>query len=105
MAKTNDPKSPIEVYKDRAGDWRWRAVAKNGNVLADSGEGYRNYGDMRKALPSTFHILAFESIPVPPPADAIEVLQRKPEGIHPGMAAGADRIFPVLLHPFPQRRW
>jgi len=28
------------VYKDDAGEWRWRLKAANGKVLADSGEGY-----------------------------------------------------------------
>jgi uncharacterized protein YegP (UPF0339 family) len=30
----------FEVYEDRAGDWRWRLVHDNGNIIADSGEGY-----------------------------------------------------------------
>jgi uncharacterized protein len=29
-----------QVYEDDAGDWRWRLKADNGNILADSGEGY-----------------------------------------------------------------
>ena len=30
----------IEVYKDAEGQWRWRAKSNNGDILADSGEGY-----------------------------------------------------------------
>ncbi|WP_135829328.1 HVO_2922 family protein [Halorussus halobius] len=30
----------FEVYRDEAGKWRWRLVHDNGNVLADSGQGY-----------------------------------------------------------------
>ncbi|GGN22330.1 HVO_2922 family protein [Halarchaeum nitratireducens] len=30
----------FEVYTDAAGQWRWRLVHDNGNVIADSGEGY-----------------------------------------------------------------
>jgi uncharacterized protein YegP (UPF0339 family) len=30
----------FEVYKDRAGEYRWRLRHQNGNVIADSGEGY-----------------------------------------------------------------
>lgn len=30
----------FEVYEDNAGEWRWRLVATNGNIIADSGEGY-----------------------------------------------------------------
>ena len=29
-----------EVYQDAVGDWRWRAKAGNGEIVADSGEGY-----------------------------------------------------------------
>lgn len=32
----------IQVYRDRAGKWRWRLRAKNGLILADSGQGYAN---------------------------------------------------------------
>jgi len=31
----------FQIYKDKKGLWRWRAVASNGNVLADSGQGYK----------------------------------------------------------------
>jgi uncharacterized protein YegP (UPF0339 family) len=35
------PTEPIfQVYEDNAGEWRWRLVAPNGNIIADSGEGY-----------------------------------------------------------------
>jgi len=30
----------FEVYEDQAGQWRWRLVHRNGNIIADSGEGY-----------------------------------------------------------------
>lgn len=30
----------FEVYKDKAGEYRWRLVAPNGKSIADSGEGY-----------------------------------------------------------------
>lgn len=33
------------VYKDRAGYWRWRLVAANNRIVADSGEGYVNKQD------------------------------------------------------------
>lgn len=33
------------VYKDRTGYWRWRYVADNGRIIADSGEGYVNEAD------------------------------------------------------------
>ena len=30
----------VQVYRDSAGEWRWRKVAANGEPIADSGEGY-----------------------------------------------------------------
>jgi uncharacterized protein YegP (UPF0339 family) len=33
-------KATFEVYEDREGKWRWRLVHHNGNIIADSGEGY-----------------------------------------------------------------
>ena len=39
----------VELYKDVAGEWRWRLVAANGKIIADSGEGYRRRGGAVKA--------------------------------------------------------
>lgn len=30
----------LQIYRDRRGEYRWRFVAPNGNIIADSGEGY-----------------------------------------------------------------
>lgn len=30
----------IEVYEDTRGEWRWRIVAANGEIIGDSAEGY-----------------------------------------------------------------
>ena len=30
----------FELYKDRAGEYRWRLRHQNGQIIADSGEGY-----------------------------------------------------------------
>lgn len=44
-----DPKSPdtvidtgdrVEVFADDSGEWRWRRIAKNGDIVSVSGEGY-----------------------------------------------------------------
>ena len=46
----------LEVYKDSKHEWRWRLIARNGRIVADSGEGYsRRAGAIRaaKALFST----------------------------------------------------
>lgn len=35
-------KMKIEYYKDDAKEWRWRAIADNGKIVADSAEGYKH---------------------------------------------------------------
>ncbi len=40
----------FEVYEDNAGEWRWRLIHRNGNVLADSGEGYTRRHDAHRAV-------------------------------------------------------
>ena len=32
----------VLIYKDRSGEWRWKGLAGNKNIIAESGEGYRN---------------------------------------------------------------
>lgn len=34
-----------EVYKDAAGNWRWRRTASNGRIVGSSSEGYVNKSD------------------------------------------------------------
>jgi len=31
----------FEIYKDKSGEFRWRLVHTNGQVIANSGEGYK----------------------------------------------------------------
>jgi uncharacterized protein YegP (UPF0339 family) len=40
----------FEVYRDGAGQWRWRLVHRNGNILADGGEGYTRRNDAKRAV-------------------------------------------------------
>lgn len=42
----------FEIYPDAEGDWRWRLTHENGNILADSGEGYASRSGARKAVDS-----------------------------------------------------
>ncbi len=42
----------IELYEDRSGQWRWRILARNGNILADSAEAYSTRSNLRRALRS-----------------------------------------------------
>ncbi|QCW04466.1 amphi-Trp domain-containing protein [Natrinema pallidum] len=41
--------SRFEVYEDNAGQWRWRLVHWNGNIVADSGEGYSSRSNAERA--------------------------------------------------------
>ena len=40
----------IQVYQDKAKEWRWRLVHANGNILANSSEGYANKGDILEII-------------------------------------------------------
>lgn len=47
----DDPSSlEVEVYEDKAGEHRWRMTAQNGRIIADSGEGYENRSNARRAV-------------------------------------------------------
>ena len=43
-------KPRFEVYKDKAGEYRWRFRAKNGRIMADSAEGYNVKTDCLGAI-------------------------------------------------------
>ncbi len=30
----------FQIYKDKSGEFRWRLTHTNGNIIADSGQGY-----------------------------------------------------------------
>ena len=36
------PVARVEVYRDEAGEYRWRGLAANGEPVSQSGEGYVN---------------------------------------------------------------
>ena len=39
-----------EIYPDKKGEWRWRLVARNGRIIADSGEGYVSKANAKRAM-------------------------------------------------------
>jgi uncharacterized protein YegP (UPF0339 family) len=43
-------KLKVEIYKDLKGEFRWRIKARNGKILADSGEGYKRIGAAFRAI-------------------------------------------------------
>ncbi len=40
----------VQVYEDTKGEWRWRLVAPNGRIIADSGEGYVSRSNAMRAV-------------------------------------------------------
>ena len=45
-------KARFDVYEDAGGKYRWRLVHRNGNVIADSGEGYASRQKAEQGLES-----------------------------------------------------
>ena len=45
-------KATFEVYEDRAEEWRWRLRHRNGNIIADGGEGYASKQKATQGLES-----------------------------------------------------
>jgi uncharacterized protein YegP (UPF0339 family) len=45
-----ESRASFELFEDAAGEWRWRLVHENGNVIADSGEGYASRGNAKRAM-------------------------------------------------------
>jgi len=49
--------SRIETYEDEAGEWRWRLVAGNGEVVAH-GEGYTRREDAQRGAADALNAAA-----------------------------------------------
>lgn len=43
-------KYTLSFYKDKKKEWRWKIKHRNGNLIADSGEGYKRKSGARKAI-------------------------------------------------------
>lgn len=53
--------SEVEIYQDKAGEWRWRILAGNGQTMADSGEGYDSKFNCERALRRLLGLLLEEA--------------------------------------------
>jgi uncharacterized protein YegP (UPF0339 family) len=42
----------FEIFEDKAGDYRWRLRHSNGNIIADSGEGYASKQKAKQGIRS-----------------------------------------------------
>lgn len=40
------------IYRDYKREWRWRLFASNGNIIADSGEGYTRKANCKRTIAS-----------------------------------------------------
>ena len=45
-------KATFELFEDKAGKWRWRLVHHNGEIIADSGQGYASKQKAKQGLRS-----------------------------------------------------
>src|SRR5215212_678448 len=48
--EAQDSKMKFELYKDKAGEFRWRLKAGNGAVLATGGQGYKAVADAKNGI-------------------------------------------------------
>ncbi|WP_317988501.1 HVO_2922 family protein [Haloprofundus salinisoli] len=42
----------FELYRDKADEWRWRLRHRNGNIIADGGEGYSSKSAAKNGIKS-----------------------------------------------------
>ena len=42
----------FELYKDKKGEFRWRLIASNGQMIANSGEGYTSKDSAKNGIES-----------------------------------------------------
>lgn len=42
----------FELYRDKADEWRWRLRHRNGNIIADGGEGYSSKSAAKNGIES-----------------------------------------------------
>jgi uncharacterized protein YegP (UPF0339 family) len=47
-----DIPAKFELYKDAKGEFRWRLVASNGQMIANSGEGYKSKDGAKSGIES-----------------------------------------------------
>jgi uncharacterized protein YegP (UPF0339 family) len=52
------PGARFELFVDAADEWRWRLVAANGNIIADSGEGYTSKQGAERGIESVKRVAA-----------------------------------------------
>jgi len=51
----------VLLYRDKQGEWRWTLRAKNGRILANCGEGYKNATHCRTMARKLFPTALFSA--------------------------------------------
>lgn len=62
----------IEYWKDGQGEWRYRVVARNGEVVDRSHEGYKNRGYALQRASSKWHKPGVDLVEIPRPNEEDE---------------------------------
>ena len=47
-----ESRATFELYQDNAEEWRWRLRHRNGNIIADGGEGYSTKANAKNGIES-----------------------------------------------------
>jgi uncharacterized protein YegP (UPF0339 family) len=79
----------IEIYEDKALEWRWRLRAPNGRILADGAEGYSTKAGVRRSV-ANFVKYLIAAVPVEEVrvrAETVEVKKPKITVRRPSAAA------------------
>jgi uncharacterized protein YegP (UPF0339 family) len=93
----------LEYYQDDKNEWRWRARASNGKIVADGSEGYTRREDCERGVALALMILQaanWHSAHHNPPDDSQTVLIRTVgDNIHTGSRSGGSWIIdgPIIL--------
>jgi len=57
------PRYELVIYRDHAGQFRWRFIAPNGHLIGDSGEGYATRANAIRAA-RRLKVIAAEAVVV-----------------------------------------
>jgi len=85
-------KATVEMYEDKAGDYRWRLRHDDGNIIADSSEGYASKQKAEQGLESVKKNVA---------GAAVQDLSRDEDD----PAGGSDATFEIYRDNADEFRW
>lgn len=62
-------KSKLEIYEDKAGEWRWRLKASNGRIIATGGEGFTRRNSCYESMINVWCFFGQDNFTVIKPED------------------------------------